>query len=242
MEERRGSGGYPKRDKRRERQGRKSRDGGRRWWYFRQHYWRMSLQLNRHWSLAFSVLTEILHPCLVRPFRVRTPPPAQYRVPVPVHPSVVDLVGFYQPAVVVLQIRASRVHPDGRRRRRSRARRRERRRGSQRGCATRRSGARARARQSPAGAMRERGFGGWWWWRTSRRCHWRTYAARKRTELAELAGDPARLPADEGEKEEEVLHRHCGEVLVLVCGGQRKAERDGGGDLRNKKSRRGGSL
>jgi hypothetical protein len=110
-----------------------------------------------------------------------------------------------------------------------------------RGCATRRSGARARARQSPAGAMRERGCGGWWW-RTSRRCHWRTYAARKRTELAELAGDPARLPADEGEKEEEVLHRHCGEELVLVCGGQRKAERDGGGDLRNTKSRRGGNL
>jgi hypothetical protein len=80
------------------------------------------------------------------------------------------------------------------------------------------------------------------WWRTSRRCRWRTYAARKRIELAELAGDPARLPADEGEKKEEVLHRHCGEVLVLVCGGQRKAERDGGGDLRNKKSRRGGSL
>jgi hypothetical protein len=75
----------------------RSRDDGRRWPRRRvKRSQRLGLRLNHERCLAIPILTELLHPCLMRSFRIRTPSPAQYRIVNSVHSSVVDLFLFIQ--------------------------------------------------------------------------------------------------------------------------------------------------
>lgn len=171
------TGGWQRRSRSRRHLSKRGRDTGRRWPRRRKLLVRrLGLRLNLYRCLALPVLTELLHPCLMRTRRIRTPSPTQDWFKNSLHAPEVRFVVFVQ--------ERGAVHVDGVIHHHHRATggewcgqgRKEH--GRRRGCRQRRTRTRTRTGHSPSNVTR----------RTSLR-NWRS--CRRRGGLQELGSKPA---------------------------------------------------